>query len=62
MPTMSHTAHQRKAWHAGKRRPHETNYECFLRCYRAKNHRGANTPPRLKKYISYTPIKEATNV
>lgn len=53
MATMSHTPAQRKAWHAGKRKGSEDKFDCFVRCYKARNFRGAETPPQLKRFIRY---------
>lgn len=56
-PTMSHTPAQRKAWHAGKRRQHETMGAWINRVMnRNKNFAGAYTPNFLKRGLPYQPL------
>lgn len=53
MKTMTHTPAQRKAWHAGKKRPDEDKYTWWSRNFKQRNFRAAFTPRQLKRCIIY---------
>jgi|TARA_R110000851_G_scaffold17651_1_gene55798 hypothetical protein len=59
MPTMSHTPAERKLWHEGKRKKHETSFSAFHRSSKS-GFKGACTPRSVRNGIHYTPLKAAT--
>jgi hypothetical protein len=58
MPTMTHTAAERKLWHAGKRKSYETAFQAFIRSAKS-GFKGAYTPRSVRGGISYKPLKAA---
>lgn len=48
MPTMTHTAEQKKAWHAGKKKHRESDTAWFRRVVvKGRNFRGAKRIPSI---------------